>query len=89
MTPKNRLRMGHALTTELALEDLGPARAICDLLDFLEDVVFWIKDRSGRYCWVNVANLVNLGLSRRERCPGQDGLRSFAGAHRGSVPPGR
>jgi AraC-like DNA-binding protein len=29
-------------------------------------VVFWIKDRSGRYQWVNVANFLALGLSRRE-----------------------
>jgi AraC-like DNA-binding protein len=41
-------------------------RAVCELFDFLEDVVFWIKDRAGRYRWINAANFLNLGLSRRE-----------------------
>lgn len=43
-----------------------PSQAVCELFDFLEDVVFWIKDRAGRYQWVNVTNFLNLGLSRRE-----------------------
>lgn len=45
---------------------VGNAWAVCELLDFLEDVVFWIKDRRGRYVWVNAANFLNLGLSRRD-----------------------
>src|SRR5262249_38327936 len=28
-------------------------RALCKLLDFAEDLQFWIKDRAGRYCWMN------------------------------------
>jgi len=43
-----------------------PSQAVCELFDLLEDVVFWIKDRGGRYQWVNVTNFLNLGLSRRE-----------------------
>ena len=43
-----------------------PSQAVCELFDFLEDVVFWIKDRAGRYQWVNVTNFLNLGLGRRE-----------------------
>jgi AraC-like DNA-binding protein len=45
---------------------LPPSRAVCELFDYLEDVVFWVKDRQGRYRWVNAANFLNLGLSRRE-----------------------
>lgn len=41
--------------------DLGPARAVCELFDFLEDVVFWVKDRAGRYRWVNAANFSTSG----------------------------
>lgn len=26
-----------------------PSQAVCELFDLLEDVVFWIKDRGGRY----------------------------------------
>ena len=55
----------------LTLDGLGPARAVCELFDFLEDVVFWIKDPAGRYCWANVANLLNLGLNRREDIVGK------------------
>jgi AraC-like DNA-binding protein len=51
---------------EATLGDLGPVRAVCELFDFLEDVVFWVKDRAGRYRWVNAANFLALGLNRRE-----------------------
>jgi AraC-like DNA-binding protein len=30
-----------------------------ELFDFLDDVLVWVKDREGRYCWVNRAFLVN------------------------------
>lgn len=55
----------------MTLDGLGPARAVCELFEFLEDVVFWIKDPAGRYCWANVANLLNLGLNRREDIVGK------------------
>src|SRR5258708_34857327 len=29
------------------------------LFDFLEDVLAWVKDRDGRYLWVNRAFLIN------------------------------
>src|SRR6476620_224573 len=29
------------------------------LFDFLEDVLAWVKDRNGRYLWVNRAFLIN------------------------------
>ena len=46
--------------------DMRPAQAICELFDFLEDIQFWIKDTEGLYRWVNVANLINLSLEKRE-----------------------
>jgi len=40
-------------------KDLFPA---AELLDFLEDVLAWRKDRDGRYLWVNRAFLVRYAL---------------------------
>lgn len=42
---------------------MKPAREwleVARLFDFLDDVVAWIKDRDGRYCWVNRAFVLNL-----------------------------
>ena len=52
-------------------EDLRPTSAVCELFDFLDDVLFWVKDREGRYRWVNVANLLNFGFGRREEILGK------------------
>jgi transcriptional regulator GlxA family with amidase domain len=62
-----RRRPGRAL----APADLRPLRGVCELFDFLEEVVFWVKDREGRYCWANTANLLALGLHRREDIEGK------------------
>jgi transcriptional regulator GlxA family with amidase domain len=35
-----------------------------DLLDFLPDVLAWVKDRQGRYLWVNRAFLIQYSLHR-------------------------
>ena len=35
---------------------------LAELFDCLEDVLAWIKDRDGRYCWVNRAFLTNYAL---------------------------
>src|SRR6516165_700794 len=35
------------------------------LFDSVDDVVVWIKDRGGRYCWVNRAFLINSSLDER------------------------
>jgi hypothetical protein len=34
------------------------------LFDCLEDVLAWVKDRDGRYCWVNRAFLINYAMDR-------------------------
>ncbi len=35
---------------------------LAGLFDFLDDVLAWVKDRDGRYLWVNRAFLINYGL---------------------------
>ena len=35
------------------------------LFDCVEDVLVWVKDRAGRYCWVNRAFLINYSLDGR------------------------
>jgi AraC-like DNA-binding protein len=41
------------------------------LFDCLEDVLVWVKDREGRYRWVNRAFLLNYAMTRE---PGQPGV---------------
>ena len=40
---------------------------LAELFDFLEDVLAWVKDRNGRYLWVNRAFLINYALEHRDR----------------------
>jgi AraC-like DNA-binding protein len=35
---------------------------LAGLFDCLEDVLVWVKDRAGRYCWVNRAFLINYAM---------------------------
>jgi hypothetical protein len=46
------------------------------LFDCVEDVLVWIKDRDGRYCWVNRAFLINYAMdrSRSETRAGSEGV---------------
>ena len=37
---------------------------LAPLFDCVEDVLVWIKDRDGRYCWVNRAFLINYAIDR-------------------------
>jgi len=44
---------------------MAPERAsfqLSELFDFLDDAVVWVKDREGRYCWVNRAFLLDYSL---------------------------
>jgi AraC-like DNA-binding protein len=41
------------------------APALAELFDCVEDVLVWIKDREGRYCWVNRAFLINFATDVR------------------------
>ena len=51
----------------------GPscAETACKLFDFMEGVQFWIKDRKGRYGWVNRGFLLNYSLEHREQVLGK------------------
>jgi AraC-like DNA-binding protein len=54
------------------LQPLEPvAAAIAGLLDQIEGVQCWIKDREGRYCWVNRGFLLNYALERLEDVVGR------------------
>jgi AraC-like DNA-binding protein len=49
---------------------LGP------LFDCVEDLLVWVKDRDGRYCWVNRAFLINYAMDhpRDGTRPGNEGV---------------
>jgi AraC-like DNA-binding protein len=51
---------------------LGAAgRSICEFFDCIEDLQFWIKDREGRYVWVNRGFLLNYSLENRRQVMGR------------------
>ena len=51
---------------------LGAAgRSICEFFDHIEDLQFWIKDREGRYGWVNRGFLLNYSLENRRQVMGK------------------
>jgi AraC-like DNA-binding protein len=45
---------------------------LISLFDHVDDVLVWIKDRAGRYRWVNRAFLINYALDDRHGRPGLD-----------------
>lgn len=54
------------------LQPLDPVAAgVAGLLDQIEGVQCWIKDREGRYCWVNRGFLLNYALERVEEVIGR------------------
>lgn len=54
------------------LRPLDPVAAgLAGLLDQIEGVQCWIKDREGRYCWVNRGFLLNYALERIEQVVGR------------------
>jgi AraC-like DNA-binding protein len=55
-----------------------PWLQIAALLDCVEDVLAWIKDRDGRYCWVNRAFLINYSLDDQRGCA-DSALRDVVG----------
>ena len=56
--------------TRLSTIEMTPAPELLQfarLFDFLEDVVAWIKDREGCYCWVNRAFVLNHEASKTRK----------------------
>jgi len=47
------------------------APEVVELFDYLEDTPLWMKDRVGRYQWVNVSFLLNFGLNHRAHVIGR------------------
>ena len=43
-----------------------PFLALAELFDWVEDALVWVKDRDGRYCWVNRAFVINYELDNRD-----------------------
>lgn len=58
-----------ATTPCIALDSF--AASICGMFDHLEGGQFWIKDRAGRYHWVNRAFLLNYSLEQRDQVLGR------------------
>jgi AraC-like DNA-binding protein len=49
------------------IRELQPLLALAELFDCVEDALVWVKDRQGRYRWVNRAFLINYELDGQER----------------------
>jgi AraC-like DNA-binding protein len=45
----------HHLSVSVNIELIGNTFGLADLFDALDDVLAWVKDREGRYLWVNCA----------------------------------
>lgn len=50
------------------------------LFDGLDDVLFWAKDREGRFCWVNTMMALYYGLKTREDLIGRNDYDLFDAA---------
>jgi AraC-like DNA-binding protein len=48
--------------------------ALAQLFDFVEDALVWVKDRDGRYCWVNRAFLINYEMDGHPRQAGMEDI---------------
>jgi AraC-like DNA-binding protein len=48
------------------IRDHQPLLALAELFDCVEDALVWVKDRDGRYCWVNRAFLINYEMDGHE-----------------------
>jgi PAS domain-containing protein len=50
------------------------------LFESLDDVLFWIKDRDGRFCWVNTMMALYYGFKVREDLIGRNDYDLFDAA---------
>lgn len=68
------MNTGRAKQRPRSTEDVpldAVATALSRLFDFLPQVQFWIKDRAGRYRWVNQAFLLNYSLEQPDQVLGK------------------
>jgi AraC-like DNA-binding protein len=54
-----------------------PLLQLATLFDCMEDVLVWVKDRDGRYRWVNRAFLINYSMDRRSSQGGAGSIDLF------------
>jgi AraC-like DNA-binding protein len=62
----------------IVIDAFQPLMALAELFDCVEDALVWVKDRDGRYCWVNRAFLINYELDGREH-PAGAGMEQIVG----------
>ncbi len=60
------------------MKQLQPFLQLAALFDCVEDVLAWVKDRDGRYRWVNRAFLINYALAHRQ-CDAYAGSEDLLG----------
>jgi len=65
-------------TLENAARTLGAHMDLAlELFDHLKDVLFWIKDRKGRFRWVNTTLMVHMARSNRDQIIGRTDFDLF------------
>ncbi len=69
---------------------LQPLLQLAELFDFVEDALVWIKDRSGRFVWVNRTVRLTQAADGKDAGPAGsgNGLGEAAGERAGEVSPG-
>jgi AraC-like DNA-binding protein len=55
-----------------------PLLALAELFNCVEDALVWVKDREGRYCWVNRAFLMNFEMNNHQPSAGA-GMEAIIG----------
>jgi AraC-like DNA-binding protein len=63
MIPPAHIRASSAVNGFDHMTELPQLLCLAELFDHLEDVLVWVKDRDGRYCWVNRAFVINYTLA--------------------------
>lgn len=58
----------------VVISEHQPILALAELFDCLEDALVWVKDRDGRYCWVNRAFLISFEMDSDRPKAGMEDL---------------
>lgn len=67
--PRKTRKKNHVHSPAIRLEAM--AETLCGLFDYVPGLQFWVKDRGGRYRWVNRGLLLNYALERPEQVLGK------------------
>jgi AraC-like DNA-binding protein len=60
------------------IKEHEPLLALAELFNCVEDALVWVKDREGRYCWVNRAFLMNFEMNNHQPSAGA-GMEAIIG----------